>query len=309
MWPKTVHWKNLKFGIEIEFIGGEPEQLELLPGWVMSLDELQIDETGAESGSELKPPPILWEERKQIEVMLTRLKEQGATANWSCGLHVHIGLEPWGQDIVLPLLDAALLYQNSIQTVMNTSEHRLLFCPPVTQEMRQRFITNPSPEAILHKGRPQSHRCGINLATWFEIHTVEIRYANGSLDYNEMLNTIEFCLRFVAAIGAGHKLPSDPGAMAMELGVAANGFPPAIPPPRWFKERSWLEDLLIPILKSHAADLIQDGEIHHIVPVPEGLLVAIENSDGKLSKYIFRPPADGWEAVRKINAAAGTSMK
>jgi hypothetical protein len=91
-----VDWKDLKFGFEIEFTGGVPEEVELLPGWEMSLDERQIDETGAESGSELKPPPIVWEQREQIREMLSRLRAQGATANWSCGLHVHVGLEPWG---------------------------------------------------------------------------------------------------------------------------------------------------------------------------------------------------------------------
>ncbi|MDF2716450.1 MAG: hypothetical protein K0R28_3375 [Paenibacillus sp.] len=96
MWPKQVDWKDLKFGFEIEFTGGVPEEVELLPGWEMSLDERQIDETGAESGSELKPPPIVWEQREQIREMLSRLRAQGATANWSCGLHVHVGLEPWG---------------------------------------------------------------------------------------------------------------------------------------------------------------------------------------------------------------------
>lgn len=298
MWPKTVDWKSLAFGVEIEFIGGHPKELELLPGWVMSLDEKQIDETGTESGSELKPPPILWEDREQIQIMLTRLKEQGASINWSCGLHVHIGLEPWGQDILLPLIDAALLYQNSIKSLMHTSAHRLIFCPPVTTEMRQRFISDSCPNALRQRGRPQSHRCGINLAAWFDHGTVEIRYANGSLSYDEILNTIEFCLRFVAAIGAGHMLSCDPIKMAMELDAPVSGFPPPIPAPRWFQERTWLENSLIPVFTPLATNLVQGGEIHHILPVPEGILVAIEKPDGKLCKYIFRPPSAGWELVR-----------
>jgi hypothetical protein len=58
MWPKTVDWKSLAFGIEIEFIAGNPKELKLLPSWVMSLDEQQIDETGTESGSELPCDPV-----------------------------------------------------------------------------------------------------------------------------------------------------------------------------------------------------------------------------------------------------------
>ncbi|WP_199616260.1 amidoligase family protein [Paenibacillus alkalitolerans] len=298
MWPKIVDWKNLRFGVEIEFIGGKPEQVELLPGWIMSLDELQIDETGEDSGSELKPPPMLWEDRGQIREMLTRLQALGASSNWSCGLHVHIGLEPWGQDIVLPLLDAAVKYQESIQALLNTAEHRLVYCPPVTPEMRERFLADPGPTAFHHRGRPQSHRCGINLAAWFDIRTVEIRYANGSLGYDEVINTIEFCLRFVAAVGAGRELSSDPQQMAAQLGASLDGYPPSVPTPRWFRERTWLEESLIPALQPLAAHHVKDGEIHHVLPVPDGILVSVEDADGKLTEYVLRPPAEGWELVR-----------
>lgn len=301
MWPKVVDWKDLRFGIEIEFIGGNPEELELLPGWVMSLDERQIDETGTESGSELKPPPILWEDRKQIQTMLTRLQEQGATVNWSCGLHVHIGLEPWGQEAVLPLVDAALQYQEALQALFHTSEHRLLFCPPLTAEMREHFIVNPSSDAVRYHGRPQSHRCGINLAAWFDIGTVEIRYPNGSVNYDEILHTIELCLRFVAAIGAGRKLSTDPRSLALELEAPVHGYPAAISTPQWHQERTWLEESMIPILSPLASDLVPNGQIHHVLPVPDGMLVAIEDSEGKLFNYVLQPPAVGWTVVRQMD--------
>jgi len=299
MWPKLVDWKDLRFGVEIEFIGGSPESLELLPGWVISLDEKQIDETGSESGSELKPPPILWEDREQIQIMLTRLQEQGATVNWSCGLHVHVDLEPWGQDIVLPLVEAALQYQEAMQALLHTSEHRLLFCPPVTEEMLEQFIVKPSAEAVRHRGRPQSHRCGINVAAWFDIGTVEIRYANGSVDYIEILHTIELCLRFVAAIGTGRKHSTDPRSLALELAAPIDGYPAAIPAPQWYQERSWLEESLIPILSPLAANLVPNGEIHHILPIQDGYLVAIESSDG-LFKYVVQPPTEGWTVTQHV---------
>lgn len=299
MWPKHVNWQELKFGVEIEFVGGAPEQVELLPGWVMSLDELQIDETGAESGSELKPPPILWEQREQIRVMLDRLKAQGATANWSCGLHVHVGLEPWGQPIVLPIVEAAVSMQEALRDLLRTSDHRMLYCPPVTGTIPHRFRAEPKESALRRTGRPQSHRCGINAAAWFDIGTVEIRYANGSLDYGEVLRTVELCLRFVAAVGEGRRLPNDSVRLAEELGVPAGGYPAPVPPPQWYKERMWLEETLLPVIAPHVASLEPDGEVHHIVPVADGILVAVENAEGMLHSYIFRPAADGWELLRR----------
>lgn len=300
MKPLVVDWKELLFGVEIEFVGGNPENVELLPGWIMSFDERQIDDTGDESGSELKPPPIKWEDREQIYEMLTRLQATGADANWNCGLHVHVGLGPWGQEAIPRLIEAALLYQEAARRLLNTSDDRLKFCPPVTQEMYDRFISNSERAALCHKGRPQSHRCGINLAAWFDIGTVEIRYGNGTLDYNEVISTVEFCLRFVAAIGAGHKLSSDPHKMAIELGAPVSGYPQPKPAPQWYRERMWLENALVPVLAPLASSLVHDGEIHHILPKPEGILVAIEGTDGKLFKYLMHLPSTGWEVARQL---------
>lgn len=301
MWPSTINWQDLRFGVEIEFAGGRPEEVELLPGWIMSLDERQLDETGAESGSELKPPPIRWEQREQIREMLSRLHAQGAAANWSCGLHVHVGLEPWGQAIVQPLVEAALAVQEGMRALLQTSEHRLIFCPPVAREMLDKYTAAPDNRRTLrHWGRPQSHRCGINAAAWFDVGTVEIRYANGSLDYEEVIRTIELCLRFVAAIGAGHTLPCDPVQLAEELGAPVTGFPPATQPPQWYKERMWLERMLLPILTPLVEPLVEDGEVHHILPVAEGMLVAVEDASGSLSRFLFRPTASGWVLVHEV---------
>lgn len=297
MWPKQVDWQDIKFGVEIEFVGGDPEAVELLPGWTMALDELQIDETGSESGSELQTPPLLWKEREQILKMLTRLKEQGARVNWSCGLHVHVSLEAWGSDILLPFLEGALKCQDALQELLRIGDHRQIFCPPVTQEMVQKFMLHSNESSLRHQGRPQSHRCGINLSSWFDICTVEIRYANGSLDYQEILNTIECCLRFVSAIGSNKQLSSKPLELAKEIGAPPEGYPAPLSVPQWFKERTWQEEILTPILHSYVTELIPDGEIHHILPRPEGFLVAVESSDEKLHKFLFQPPSIGWKVL------------
>ena len=293
-----IDWKELKFGVEIEFIGGEPEKIELLPGWVMALDELQIDDSGEESGSELKPPPIRWEDREQIREMLARLRAAGASVNWSCGLHVHVGLEPWGQEAVPAFIEAALLYQDALRTLLGTSEDRLIYCPPVVPEMRERFRAEPAGESLCHKGRPQSHRCGIYLAAWFDIGTVEIRYANGSLDYDEVMNTVELALRFVAAIGEGRELPAEAQELARALGALSSGYPPPLPAPRWYRERMRLEEMLIPVLTPIVTRLIPDGEILHIFPESDALRVVVEDTkDGTPHPIWIRPTHKGWKVV------------
>lgn len=294
METKVIDWKKLKFGVEIEFVGGDPENVELLPGWIMSLDERQIDDSGGESGSELKPPPIEWADRDQIRVMLARLRATGAAANWNCGLHVHVGLEPWGAAIVPRFLEAALRVQDALCDLLGTSEERRIFCPPVTREMQQKFLEAPGEDALRNPGRPQSHRCGINLAAWYDVGTVEIRYANGSLDDGEVLNVVELALRFVAAVGAERPLSGDSRELAEQLGGPFEGYPKPIPVPQWYRERLWLESLLVPILAPQARDLVREGEILHLLPRPGGIMAIIEDADGKHSEHLFRLPSSGW---------------
>ena len=314
MWPRTVDWEELRFGVEIEFVGGNPAAVELLPGWVMALDELQVDDTGEDSGAELKPPPLLWRDREQMRVMLDRLKATGARANWSCGLHVHVGLEPWGQDIVLPLVDAALAHQDALRGLLRTAEDRLIHCPPVVPAMRDRYLVNPERASLVRRGRPQSHRCGINAAAWFDFGTVEIRYPNGSLEYDEVVNTVELCLRFVAAVGAGRLVPpaaagatgggaaasgpaacaADAAALAALLGAPADGYPLPRPAPRWHRERAWLEDALVPVLEPLVRSRVPEAEILAIRPVPGGFRVTAEEPGDRRMAFLTRPGPDGW---------------
>lgn len=308
MKPLLMDWKDLRFGIEIEFVGGKPESVELLPGWTMAFDERQMDDTGEESGGELQTPPIQWKDRAQIREMLRRLLATGARANWNCGLHVHVGLEFWGEEAIPDFIEAALLHQDSVKYLLQTSEDRLVYCPPVTPEMRDRFISAPGETALLRRGRPQSHRCGINLAAWFDHKTVEIRYANGTLHYDEVMTTIEFCLRFVAAIGTKRTLSNNPGQLAMEIGAPLTGYPPPIPAPRWYRERLWLENMLVPILTPFANSLVPDSEILQILPRPDGLLVAIEDTDGKVVRYLFQLSANGWRVVGKHPDSCSTQI-
>jgi len=299
MWPRFVNWHELRFGVEIEFVAGDPRGVSLLPGWVMAFDERQTDEAGEESGSELKPPPMLWRDRERIREMLDRLRATGARANWSCGLHVHVGLQPWGQEAVLPLVAAALAHQEDLRALLQTADDRLIYCPPVVPAMRDRFRANPGRPALVHTGRPQSHRCGVNTACWFDWGTVEIRYPNGSLEYGEVVNAIELCLRFVAAVGAGRSLPQGPAALAEALGAPLEGYPPPRPAPRWHRERVWLEEALAPVLEPLLRARLPEAEILAIRPSAEGLVVTGEEPDGRCTNFLARPRPDGWTLARR----------
>ncbi len=290
MWRTQHDWQNLRFGVEIEFVNADAASVELLPGWRMGPDEYQTDETGAESGGELQSPILAWSDREQIQAALARLQAAGARVNWSCGLHVHVGIEPWGEDMILPLIDAALASQDGLRRLFQTPAERMIFCPPVIPAMRDRYAERPERASLVYKGgRPQSHRCGINPSAWFNIGTVEIRYPNATLAYEEICQTVELCLRFVASVGAGERLPGEPAALAAALGAPAEGYPLPHPVPLWARERAWLEDALIPLLEPAALRLLPGGEILLIRPTARGILVAVEPDVGGLTYYRFNP--------------------
>ncbi len=299
MWPLTIDWQALRFGVEIEFVGGDPNAVAVLPGWNMALNEHQIDERGEGSGAELQSPPLRWEDREQIREMLNRLRATGAEANWSCGLHVHVGLEAWGQSMVVPLLDAAVASQEALQALFQTAEDRLIYCPPVLPEMKPEFLANPVRDSLVRKLRPQSHRCGMNVGAWFDNGTVEIRYANASLDYAEVERTVELCLRYVAAVGAGTHLPGEPVALAEVLGAPTNGYPAPAPAPLWHRERVWLEEALVPVLTPLVETAVPEGEILQIRPTAKGLIVTVETPDQSLARFLARPALDGWTLERQ----------
>jgi hypothetical protein len=57
----------------------------------------------------------------------------------------------------------------------------------------------------------------------------------------------------------------------------------------------WLEEALLPLFASHAEQLEPGGEVHHIVPTSDGIMVAIETGGDELRYYTVTPPANGWE--------------
>lgn len=299
MWPRRVDWKTLYFGVEIEFIEEKPEAIQVPPGWTIDFEERQIDETGNRSGAEIRPPRLQWKDRGELQKGLDRLIAHGSKANWSCGLHVHVGLEPWGEDMVLPLVESALKYQNALQTLLQTADDRLIYCPPVTAAMRDLFKKERKREALCHTGRPQAHRCGVNAAAWFDFGTVEFRFANGSLNAKEIMNTVELYLRYVAAVGANQPLPSKPKAFAMAIGTPATGYPSALPAPRWYRERIWLEQMLVPVITPLVEERFEGAEILEILPLPESLCVVIEKPDNTFLDCFFQPTATaGWTYLK-----------
>lgn len=162
-------------------------------------------------GGELISPPLTWAQRGQVREMLARLRRSPVRANWDCGTHVHVGIEPWGEAVLPPLLEATLACQDALRALAQTTGYRMIYAPYLTAEMVRRHAEQPGKAALRHCGPPYSQRCGVNA-------------------------------------GAGRSLPGEPAALAAALGVPVRGYPPPQAPPLWRQKQLWLEDALLPAL-------------------------------------------------------------
>lgn len=302
VWPREVAWDSLLFGVEIEFVEADPAAVRLVPGWTVDTGESQRVLTGDWSGAEVKPGKLAWADRKQIGAMFRALQAAGAAVNWSCGLHVHVGLEPWGEEILLPLIDAGLATQDALRELLQTPPHRMLFAPPLTAAQRDAWLAAPGEDPLHHVGRPQSSRCGVNVAAWYDFETVEIRYPNATLDPDAAYRTVELCLRWVTAVGAGVALPSHAAGLAAALRVPATGYPPPHTEPVWHRREELLTELLFPVLQPVVEARVPGAEILLVRPTPEGFLVKTDSGNRVNHRFMFHPHVDGFTLLWVENA-------
>ena len=295
MWPREVPWDALRFGVEIEFVEADPAAVALVPGWTMDRSEQQRVPSGAYSGAEAKPGKLAWAERHQIGVMFDGIVAAGGAVNWSCGLHVHVGLEPWGFDVVGPLVDATLATQGGLRALLQTAQHRGLFTPDLTPALRDAWRADPDDEdALRHRGRPQSSRCGVNVAAWYDFQTVEIRFPNATLDPDPAYRTVELCLRWVAAVGADRVLPTDAAELAAALGAPDTGYPPPHPEPIWHQREELLTELLAPVLQPMISAEVPGAQILFVRPTAEGFYAKTDRGNRDNHRFWFRPHAGGF---------------
>jgi len=249
-YPLNIAWHSLPFGVELEFVGARLGDVTLPDGWGWRPEDALYDNAGIlvpervdpdVVGGEVGSPILTWGERGQVAEMAARLREAGGYANWSCGVHVHVGLGAWGEDIRLPMLDAALATEGALRGLLRPAPHRDIYLPQTTPEVRARLLAATTPEAFarnfVYGDNEWSRRGGINLRAWADYGTVEIRLPNGSLDAGEILTAVEVCLKWVAAVGRGATLPASPEALAAALDVPATGYPPPQAAPPWWPER------------------------------------------------------------------------
>ena len=148
----------------------------------------------------------------------------------------HLSLQHWGERIIPRILSSALSSEAALIEIVRPSDYRMFFSRPTTPEMleayQQATSSNERYRAVQAEWEPFERR-GLNLSSyWNRSGSLEIRYANGSLDYQEIRNTVELYLKYLSAIAEGSIDARSGGELAKQLGVDEKAvYPPALPTP------------------------------------------------------------------------------
>ena len=132
---------------------------------------------------------------------------------------------------------------------------------------------------------------------WWGTKTIEFRFPNATLDAAEAFRTIELCLRWVAAVGAGRELPADLPALTAALEVPVEGYPPPHPEPIWHRREELLTELLLPVLQPLVSRAVPGAEILFVRPREDGLYVKTDLGDRENHRFLFRPHQGGFELL------------
>jgi hypothetical protein len=246
-----VSWDKIWFGIEFEFMGAHKKDVIVPTGWDLSAEEWlfangplrpsvdgdpSLPDVEITDGAELRTPPMQYDEIDNFVPVLGNLKAAGSYTNYSCALHVHISLQHWGDRIIPQIIESALHSEKALREILQSSPYRFVFCEPYTNHTLRQYNTATNNRerylSLISRWEP-SLRFGINLSSfWDRQGSVEIRYANGSLDFVEVRNVVELYLKYIAAIQGSIMHATNGLSLLDQLGISTDRrYPPPDPIP------------------------------------------------------------------------------
>ena len=180
---------------------------------------------GSEYSCEVVTPILQYEDIEDLQNIVRKLVENGAIANSSCGIHVHVDGANHTPDSLIRLLAFAVGRQDLFYEALQIGERADHWCrkmnPSLLKAMRDcEYKTKDGIEGIWYSEANDGYRGGIdhmhynstryhgiNLHAFFTKGTVEFRLFNGTTHAGKIKAYIQFCLAMSAwAINASDKM-------------------------------------------------------------------------------------------------------
>ncbi len=158
---------------------------------------------------EVVTPILRYEDMDDLQNIIRALREAGAFANSSCGIHVHVGAQNLDAYAMTRLANLFLKRQDLINDALQ-NHSRSYWCkklnPKLVDELRKTEKTKAAFKPVwygpLNDGGDRSTEShynqtryhGLNLHAWYTKGTVEFRLFNGTNHAGKIKAYVQFCL-------------------------------------------------------------------------------------------------------------------
>lgn len=225
--------KNLKFGVEIEFLGitretaaevvadffdtgffyegGELKERDIADDkqrlWRVVRDA-SIEAYNDEEQCELVTPILTYPDLAVLQELVTAIKTAGGKVNMRCGLHIHVDARGFTPQAVVNLVTLIGSREQLLYKALGIPKDRMRYCkrinddlvesirlrkPESMEELRNDWYQESPYEAV--EGKYHSTRYhGLNLHAMFTKGTIEFRLFNSTLEGKEIKAYVQFTL-------------------------------------------------------------------------------------------------------------------
>lgn len=156
---------------------------------------------------EFVTPILKYDDIKDLQEIVRRLRNIGAKANESCGIHIHIGAEKHTAKTLANLVNIMTSKQNLIYKAFQIKPERERYCKKLESELSEKIKEN-KPDSlekmadIWYDGYNESrtahyndsHYHCLNLHSVFTKGTVEFRLFNSTTHAGKIKAYVQFCL-------------------------------------------------------------------------------------------------------------------
>ena len=168
-------------------------------------------------GCEVVTPILQYEDMEDLQASIRLLREAGAKADGSCGIHVHVDASKHTIDSLQRLMNFAIGRQDLFYEALGVSERRTeRFCRKMNKNLfkaiqqdserttasLERLWYSPVNDGyrygISHDHYNSTRYHGINLHAFFTKGTVEFRLFNGTTHAGRIKAYVQFCLAMSA---------------------------------------------------------------------------------------------------------------
>ena len=164
-----------------------------------------------EYSCEVVSPILQYEDLEDLQNIIRKLREAGAIANSSCGIHVHVDGANHNAESLINLVNLFTGRQDLFYEALQNQDRADRWCQKASKEMLKAMKKGEHTKAGLERvyyslvnngyrgGIDHSHYCharyrGLNLHALYTKGTVEFRLFNGTTHAGKIKAYVQFCL-------------------------------------------------------------------------------------------------------------------